>query len=67
MPGESVQLVFDLLPISIIFKAEHRIRLVLTFAAGTATPRVDPPPMVTVYRDALHRSALVLPLVRGGP
>jgi predicted acyl esterase len=64
-PGEPAQLLFELLPISLVVKAEHRIRLVLTFSAGAATPRVDPAPMVTIYRDSLHRSALVLPVVHG--
>ncbi|HKP64054.1 MAG TPA: CocE/NonD family hydrolase [Polyangiales bacterium] len=66
MPGEPAQLLFDLLPISIIIKAEHKLRLVLTFSAGALTPRVDPAPMVSVYRDGLHRSALILPVVRTG-
>jgi uncharacterized protein len=65
-PGEAAQLLFDLQPISIVFKAGHRIRLVLTFAAGAATPRVEPAPMISIYRDAQRRSALLLPVARTG-
>lgn len=61
--GEPAQLLFDMQPISMVFKAGNRIRLAITFAAGTATPRLDPAPMVSVLRDALHRSALVLPVI----
>ncbi|HKU44094.1 MAG TPA: CocE/NonD family hydrolase, partial [Polyangiales bacterium] len=41
-PGESAELRFEMLPMSMIFQKGHRIRLVLTFAAGRATPRQDP-------------------------
>ena len=63
VPGEPAQLVFDLLPLSMVFKAGHRIRLVLTFAAGRLTPRLDPAPRVSVYRDRVHASAIILPLI----
>ncbi|HKU40614.1 MAG TPA: CocE/NonD family hydrolase [Polyangiales bacterium] len=62
-PGEPAQLLFDLQPVSQVFKAGNRIRLSLTFAAGTATPRIDPPPTVTIYRDSVRRSAVVLPVL----
>ncbi|MBP8303368.1 MAG: CocE/NonD family hydrolase [Phycisphaerae bacterium] len=61
VPGEPVELAFSILPISIRVKAGHRIRLAITFA-GRGTPRVDPAPEVTVYRDAMHRSYLTLPI-----
>lgn len=62
VPGQPTLLRFDLLPISIVFKAGHRIRLALTFA-DTPTPRLRPAPSVTIYRDATHRSAVVLPII----
>ena len=46
----------------IVFKAGHRIRLLLTFA-DAVTPRLRPPPKVTLYRDAAHPSALTLPII----
>jgi predicted acyl esterase len=63
VPGEPAQLVFDLMPLSMVFKAGHRIRLILTFTAGRATPRLDPAPRVTVYRDPVHPSSITLPFV----
>ncbi len=61
--NEPTQLKFDLLPISTIFRKNHRIRLVLTFSAGAATPQINPAPQITVMRDAMHRSSISLPLI----
>ncbi|HSW40290.1 MAG TPA: CocE/NonD family hydrolase, partial [Acidobacteriota bacterium] len=61
-PGKPVELEFELLPISMVFKAGHRIRLLITFA-DMATPRLDPAPRVTVYRDSSHKSYLTLPVI----
>lgn len=60
--NEATLLRFDLLPISIVFKAGHRIRLVLTFAEAT-TPVLSPAPTVSIYRDAAHASFLTLPII----
>jgi putative CocE/NonD family hydrolase len=62
-PGEPVELRFELLPLSVIFQKGHRIRLVLTFAAGRATEPQSPAPMVTIHRDAMRRSAITLPVI----
>jgi len=62
VPGKPAELEFDILPISMIFKAGHRIRLVITFASR-GTPRLDPAPKVAVYRDSTHRSYLTLPII----
>jgi predicted acyl esterase len=69
VPNEPAQLLIEMMPISMIFKAGHQIRLAVSFTAGTATPRVDPPPMVAIHRESTRRSALTLPTVpiRGGP
>lgn len=61
-PGQPTRLRFDLLPMSVSFQRGHRIRLVLTFA-DSATPRLDPPPTITIHRDAEHASSLVLPVI----
>jgi predicted acyl esterase len=61
-PGEPAELVFDILPISMIFKAGHSIRLVINFADRT-TPKLDPAPKVTIYRDSIHSSHLTLPII----
>jgi predicted acyl esterase len=69
VPGEPAELRFDLAPISWVFRAGHRIRLVVSCVAearrGAAppTPRIDPPPVVTVLRDPAHRSRIELPVV----
>jgi putative CocE/NonD family hydrolase len=62
VPDQPVQLRFDLLPISILFPAGHRIRLVVTFA-DTVTPKVSPAPAVRVHRDAAHPSSITLPII----
>jgi len=63
VPNEPAQLRFDLLPISLLFKAEHRIRLVVTFAEPV-TPRLEPAPMVWIHRDAAHPSSITLPIIK---
>jgi uncharacterized protein len=60
-PGQPTELKFDVYPISIIFKAGHRIRLVLTFA-DSVTPKLTPVPTVSIYRDAMHPSSITLPI-----
>ena len=62
VPGEPAELRFDLLPISMVFEKGHKLRLVLTFA-DAVTPRLDPVPTVTVYRDAQHPSTITLPVI----
>jgi putative CocE/NonD family hydrolase len=62
VPGEPTLLRFDLLPISIIFKAGHRIQLKLSFA-DTVTPRITPTPTVSIYHDAMHASSITLPVI----
>jgi len=62
VPGDPAELVFEILPISMVFKAGHRIRLVVHFA-DRATPKLDPEPKVAIYRDAAHKSYLTLPII----
>jgi len=65
LPGEPVELVFDLLPTSKLFRAGHRIRLSIAGAdnANFATPVVVPPPPLTVHRGGQRASYLTLPVV----
>jgi hypothetical protein len=60
--GQPVQLSFDLLPTSQVFKAGHQIRLLLSFAEAP-TPKLTPAPQLTLYRDATHPSSLTLPVI----
>lgn len=62
VPGEPVELEFAILPISMIFKAGHKIKLIISFA-GRGTPKLDPAPEVTIYRDATHKSYLTIPII----
>jgi predicted acyl esterase len=62
VPGQPAELEFDILPVSMVFKTGHRIRLMINFA-DRATPKLDPAPNVTVYHDAAHRSYITLPVI----
>lgn len=67
-PGEPVELVFDLLPISYVFKAGHSIRVSLSTSIGQeyqAPPLAEGrPPTIQLYRDRERPSAIHLPIVR---
>ncbi|ODT83696.1 MAG: hypothetical protein ABS76_01905 [Pelagibacterium sp. SCN 64-44] len=72
-PGEPVELAFDLAPLAYNFQEGHRIRLVISCVAvprpgaPPITPVLDPPPLVSFYRDASRRSHLALPVLSGRP
>jgi predicted acyl esterase len=65
VPGEIVELVFDLHPTSNVFDAGHRIRITITGADADTylTTPVDPPPTVSIFRNAEHASYVVLPII----
>jgi len=69
VPGEPVELAFDLHPTSNIFNTGHRIRITITCADkdNAATPELSPPPMVTLYRNKNQASHAVLPVVGAEP
>ncbi|HEU5134108.1 MAG TPA: CocE/NonD family hydrolase [Steroidobacteraceae bacterium] len=62
LPGVPVEVQFEFLPTSYIFKAGHRIRLMLQFADPRSTPRADPAPQVTVLHRPDAASLIELPL-----
>jgi putative CocE/NonD family hydrolase len=64
-PGEPVEMVFDLLPLSRRFARGHRIRLTLTGADrdNFETPRSEPLPAVRVHREARLASFVELPVI----
>jgi putative CocE/NonD family hydrolase len=64
-PGEPVELVFDLYPTSTLFKAGHRIRITVTGAdaRNARTPKLNPAPRLTVYREAGRASYVELPVI----
>jgi len=62
-PGQVVELVFDPLPISYVFKAGNRVRLSLTCAyTGATFLKSTPAPTISVYRNATHASYISLPI-----
>jgi len=65
LPGEPVELVFDLYPTSNIFDEGHRIRLTITCADSDnfETPELSPPPTVSVYRNTEYASYITLPII----
>jgi len=69
VPGEPVELAFDLHPTSNIFDAGHRIRFAVVCADkdNAATPELSPPPTVTLYRNRSQASHVLLPVVGAKP
>lgn len=77
-PGKPVSLAFNMGSTSYLFKAGHRIRLIVTCfmpatppspgspGAPSPTPILDPAPTVSIYRNRILKSRLVLP-VAGAP
>jgi putative CocE/NonD family hydrolase len=64
-PGEPVDLVFDMLPLSRIFPKGHRIRVAITTADPREKDRQEPSPapVVTLYREKDHASFVALPVI----
>jgi len=78
--GKKAKLVIDLMPTSWVFKEGHRIRISLagadwpTFQLHPAlSPKNDPSdpanitPTITVYRNAIYPSHIVLPVIPDNP
>jgi hypothetical protein len=65
--GEPIELVFDLLPISYLFRAGNRIRITVACADADnfETPALDPAPKIRLLRDAAHASFVELPIIHG--
>lgn len=62
VPGEPTELEFSILPISMIFKAGHKLRLEISFS-GRGTPKLSPAPTVTIYHNKNYKSYLTLPVI----
>ena len=69
VPGEPVELCFDLQPTSVVFREGHRIRVTVTCADKDtfATPVLDPAPEVSVLRGPTRPSHIVLPVIPQSP
>jgi putative CocE/NonD family hydrolase len=64
--GEPVELVFDLLPTSYVFRAGNRIRITITCADADnfETPVLNPAPKIHLLRDTNYPSSIQLPIVQ---
>jgi predicted acyl esterase len=62
-PGEPVELTFDFMPLSYLFKAGHRIRVTLQFSDARASAKLDPAPEVSVFHRRGAESRVDLPLI----
>jgi hypothetical protein len=64
--GQPVELIFNLLPTAYRFPPGSRIRISVAFADADnfETPRLDPPPALSLLRDERHPSRVQLPVVR---
>lgn len=58
--GEAVELTYDLLPMSYIFKAGHRIRIAVSFSDPA---RGANPPEVEILTGGAHASRITLPVI----
>jgi putative CocE/NonD family hydrolase len=63
VPGAATELEFEMLPLSYIFKAGHRIRLTIFFADPAAPTAPDATKTARVLRSGPHTSFVTLPVV----
>jgi putative CocE/NonD family hydrolase len=65
--GEPVELVFDLLPTSYLFRSGNHIRITVTCADADnfETPALDPAPKIRLLRDTAHASFVEFPIIFG--
>jgi len=65
--GETIELVFDLLPTSKLFHKGNRIRIAITGvdADNFETPILDPAPEIRLLRDTTYASSIDLPIIPG--
>jgi len=66
LPDEPTELVFDLLPTAKHFRVGHRIRIAVACADKDSHQHIqrDPAPTLSVLRDALHPSPVILPVMK---
>jgi uncharacterized protein len=65
VPGEPAELVFDMYPISYVFRKGNRIRVTITGSLQElyGGMKENPPPRIHIYREASHRSYIELPVI----
>lgn len=69
LPDEPCEIVFDLYPTANLFEAGHRMRLSITCADcdNNQTPKVNPAPEVTIFRDSERPSRILIPVSKERP
>ena len=67
-PGAPVEIAFDLLPTSYLFRAGHRIRVAIAAADSDHFSRIPDgrPPRLTFFRTGKRPSRIALPIVPRG-
>ena len=67
-PGEPVEIAFELLPTSYLFRAGHRMRIAIAAADSDHFSRIPDgrPPRLTVFRNSDRASRVALPIVPRG-
>ena len=65
LQGEPVELALDLTPISVLLKADQRLRVTITGADrdNASTPNLSPVPIVSIHRGADFPSYITLPTI----
>jgi putative CocE/NonD family hydrolase len=64
IPGESAEILIDLLPTSYLFRRGHRVRLAIAGAdRDNFVAPAGPPPDLTIFREAARPSRIELPVV----
>ncbi len=66
--GQASELVFTLHPMSYLFQKGHRVRVTIFGADASVgpTPKLSPPPVVSLHRSGTHASSVTLPVIPAG-
>ena len=65
VPGDAVEVEFEMLPMSYIFKAGHRLRLTLFFADPAAPTAPDTKARSPCFARPTTPSSVTLPIIKG--
>ena len=65
VPGETAEITFELMPVSVIVRAGHRLRIAIAGADADTFRRIpeEGAPIIMVYRSAAHPSHVALPII----
>ena len=63
-PGETAEITFELMPVSVIVRAGHRLRIAIAGADADTFRRIpeEGAPTIMVYRSVTHPSHIALPI-----